>query len=189
MKARNYSDIARLFAKHGVAADPMIVGLRNEDNPKQDMFNDHIIIAHDGKVDVYMATTDPGVYYTLRPLNKEGAAHLCHGFHKNGWMLGEHKGKPGLVQYGNKVTVWRDKNKNHIQDPGEVVESGYFGINFHRQGDDDDLIERASAGCQVFRYEDDLEEFLSICAGYDTGFRRKRFSYLVVPREELRWVL
>jgi hypothetical protein len=189
MRARNYQDIVTLFAKHGVSADPMIVGLRNEEKAQADRFNDHIIIAHGGQVEIYLATTDPGVYYTLRPLNKKGAAHLCYGFHKNGWMLGLHKGKPGLVQHGNKVTVWRDENMNFAKDPGEIVESGYFGINFHRQGDDDDLIERASAGCQVFRHEDDLEEFLDICRTYDKGIRRKRFSYLVVPREELKWVL
>jgi len=96
---------------------------------------------------LWEGSVDPGDDYTYSPTNPAGVAHLCDG--KWTYHLGEHKGHPALVQAG-PVQVWRDYDEDFAQDAGEVVESGWFGINIHAGGTGP-TIDDYSAGCQIIR--------------------------------------
>ena len=111
-----------------------------------------------------VATTEPGKYYTLNPMNPKGAAQIKLDVQfLNEWEFGYHgTGKyihPALVQYGN-ITVLRDYNKDSSR-IGDKEDTGLFHINQHgvygyKQPVND--IGRASAGCLVrFDYADHLE--------------------------------
>ncbi len=93
----------------------------------------------------YRASVDPGDYYTTHPMRTEGCAHLADGQYS--YKRGKHKGRSALVQAG-PVTVWRDRNRSHSYDPGEVLDTGWFGINFH-DGGTGSSVGKWSAGCQV----------------------------------------
>ena len=60
---------------------------------------------------MFSGSTDPGVYYTKHLINDSigGVAHLGVGHHPSAWVVGLHRGKyEALVQWGNKVRIWRD---------------------------------------------------------------------------------
>ena len=70
-----------------------IFGIRNPEGQADDLFNDQIGIAAGDVVKLYQGTTDPGTWWTKNPISAagyRGAAHLCEGFHKNGWKVGIH---------------------------------------------------------------------------------------------------
>lgn len=123
-------------------------------------------------------TTDPGIYYMQsKLLNPKGCAMLAPGQYRGVWKIGRH-GKnqyEAFVQTGNKVKVYRDRNKNNIMEfDKKSIEEGYFGINQHH-GYDSSKIGPNSAGCQVHRYKKDLAYSLSLAkkntaAGWGDSF-------------------
>lgn len=114
--------------------------------PLPDQYDD-LIVAFGRVLEVFPATVDPGAYYTTRPANSRGTAHLCDGGPYQ-YAVGKHRGKPGLVQVG-EFKLWRDADRDGGQDPAEIGrwESGN-GINIHRGGTTRS-VGRYSAGCQV----------------------------------------
>jgi len=127
-----------------------LFGIRKEN--KNNLFDDWIgwfdLACNIG---IYKGTTEPGLYWTLHPMRKEGAARLVTGFHKHLWMRGKHRGYDALVQ-ANKCKVIRDPNKNMISDDN-ITQRGYFGINLHRASKYKIVqkVDRYSAGCQVIQ--------------------------------------
>lgn len=107
---------------------------------------------------VTSATTNPGTN-TLKQfekVNKDGAAVLkADEWYYNVWKYGKHNGKvEALLQLGNKVTVYRDTDKDLKSEEQGKLQSGYFGINFHPNTYDltkgsGTNIGWWSAGCQV----------------------------------------
>ena len=128
----------------------VIFGIRNDANPEMDMFNDVLGFICDDELHLAKGTTDPGVYYTQNPLNKDGAFHFNLGWQEKIWRLRKHRNKYLALcddWKTNKISGWRDKNKNHINDDGiEVFDN--VGGNLHLASNDD-LILYSSAGCQV----------------------------------------
>jgi hypothetical protein len=124
----------------------------DENNKKQIWINDQF-------------TTDPGIYYMQKKLlNPKGCAILARGQYRGVWKIGTHgKNKyEAFVQTGNKVKVYRDRNKNNFMDfDPNSLEEGYFGINQHH-GYDSAKVGPNSAGCQVHRYKKDLAFVLSM---------------------------
>ena len=115
-----------------------------------DAYNDTIAAVwrdQDGRKHVgqYRATVDPGAFHTIHTDQQHGVAHLVDGQYS--YKVGTHKGRPALEQ-ATPVTVWRDGNKDHRQDAGELIESGMFGINIH-DGGTSSTVGKFSAGCQV----------------------------------------
>jgi hypothetical protein len=93
-------------------------------------------------------SVDPGDHYTQRPLNPGGCAHLADGEHD--FVRGPHRGRPAWVQLGGAL-MWRDKNRNHRQDPGELIRVEYgTGCNIHA-GPLEERVGPHSAGCQVIK--------------------------------------
>lgn len=198
LKKLSIDDIKKLFDTFGgVWGEVNLFGIRNDAEQAKDLFNDVIGVAAGDFFKLYQGTTDPGAWWTENPVTAAGvtgAAHLCEGYHKNAWQVGVHaKGSlfahQALVQTGNAVKIWRDKDKDYEKDAGDPVQTGYFGINIHRAGLDDPYrIGRYSAGCQVVRNHAEFLELMKIVkaseAYRDRGGQAK-FSYLLINTKSL----
>lgn len=110
--------------------------------PQYNRFDDTLAV-FGTELHAWPGTVDPGRTYTERPLNAQGAAHLRNGV----WLFkpGLHRGLPALVQAG-PVTVQRDRDRDGKAEPGEPIQTGYFGIEIHRMGNGP-TVNDWSAGC------------------------------------------
>lgn len=166
-----------------------ILGIRNL-HQKLDRFNDLMIVAARGNdglwfLKMYDITTLPGKKETLLPSNPKGVAILVPGQYTS-WMIGKHKGKyPALTQHLGEVSVYRDSNRdmNFDYDP-ETIDKGYFGINIHKAKDETDVIGGWSAGCQVFKYASDFNEFMQLCEKSKDLYGNK-FTYTLLTSKML----
>jgi lysozyme family protein len=138
-------------------------------------------------IQAWEATTEPGRYYTMNPMNINGAARIAFGQY-TAWIVGVHlNNHEALVQAG-PVTVCRDLNKDGMR-IGDRQETGSgFGINQHWGGDSPkDDIGRWSAGCLVGRTRDGHREFMSIIK-QDPRYKEDRgyiFRTIVIPGDDL----
>lgn len=184
------SHFKRIYEKNNVKWDEVnIVGIRNENDQEDDIFNDFIGIITDDIFNMYIGTTDPGAYWTKNGgsnADNLGVAHLCLGLHKDSYMVGFHYDNEAMVQRGNVVNIWRDKNKNFVQDEKEIFH-GYFGINIHRAGISTiyNTIGKWSAGCQVIQKNSDFNEFMSIIKNSNKYKQNPvaKFSYFLINEE------
>lgn len=130
--------------------------------PNQDRFNEWndrrivIRIAPGGRPEMIVndqATTEPGRFYTLNPLNPMGAARIAFGQYK-AWVDGLHRGnQPSLVQAG-RLRLHRDRNMDGMRSASDPIVTGSaFGINQHSTGRDitPAFVDKFSAGCLVGR--------------------------------------
>ncbi|MBE9208222.1 peptidoglycan-binding protein [Nostoc sp. LEGE 06077] len=138
----------------------------NSDTPNA--FNDRRIVIEvvNGTpkiVDHWQATTEPGRYYTVNPMNPGGAARIKFGQYK-AWAVGLHgnaERHEALVQVA-PITVHRDFNKD-FQRTGDKLDTGLFYVNQHWGYDaPSNDIKNASAGCLVGRLRQGHKEFMSI---------------------------
>lgn len=151
----------------------------------------YLLRRHDGEwlLDKWDITTDAGLGYLIRPINADGTAGLVPGQYLNTWTIGIHNGWcRTLVQRAGKVRVYRDNNRNGTLDYRDAsIQSGMFGINFHpdkaEPGGLSGNNHRASAGCQVFRYKDDHEEFMEAVEIADDMYGGK-FSYALFDEKD-----
>lgn len=113
------------------------------------------------KIDAWDATTEPGIYFTKRPLNPKGAARIEFGQYQ-AWRVGMHRGDhDALRQSGGPVRVRRDANKDMMR-TGDAIDEGDFWINQHWGYDQpEDDIGKASAGCLVGRTREGHREFMA----------------------------
>lgn len=112
-------------------------------------------------------TTDPGTYWLRSPMNPQGTAMLKGNRQYQGvYGIGLHRGKyTALVQMHRPVTVVRDYNRDDTLDFANGREtSGMFGINIHRASANGTtiIVDRYSAGCQVFANANDFDEFMAL---------------------------
>lgn len=172
-----------------------IDGTANDNAPNQ--FNDaRVVISLDGKGKpklrgAWEATSEPGRYWTMHPLDTNGAARIAFGQYK-AWSLGEHPGTsapkhhPALVQVA-EITVHRDLNEDFKRD-GDRTFTGLFGINQHWGYDlPHNDINNASAGCLVGRTKAGHLEFIELLKR-DERVRANggyRFMTTVMPVAEL----
>lgn len=161
-----------------------IFGIRDERDP--DEWNDVIgFFTTDGFIHAFEATTDPGRFYTLHPMNPGGAAWMCPGFHEGIWRHGLHRGYPALIQSGGAVRVTRDIRKRYR--PGDTVTAGYYGINHHRAHPVETVskVGRHGAACQVIRRPDDWQ----FAKRFYDKFKQPDYNYLLLTRDEVKDVL
>lgn len=163
--------IKELYMKYGVPfKEANLFGIRHEENPELDTFNDFLGIATNDIVLLFPGTTDPSVKWTQTPISGvAGAAHICLGYHPGIWVIGIHCADTAfaheaLIQIGNSVKIWRDLNKDYKYENNEPITSGYYGINFHRAHPKDiaQTIGSYSAGCQVLQNAEDLATILNM---------------------------
>jgi len=129
----------------------------------------------------WAATTDPGQYYLLNPLQVKGTAILCPGHYRGVWEIDGHAGKyEALCQRGGEVTVWRDADRDGNLDMTGEVDTGFFGINLHKAGEHSTRVDRWSAGCQVLANESDFEEMMRLARLQVATTGYKTFSYTLL---------
>ena len=113
----------------------------------------------------WRATTDAGTHWLKNPMNTKGTALLVPNQYKKSWQIGLHQGKYRALRQCAPVKVYRDSNKDLIQDYNlATIEEGTFGINIHRSNPAQASVvnEKWSAGCQVFSSPKDFDEFMAI---------------------------
>lgn len=128
-------------------------------------FNDTLIVFYQNIsghwfLEYFSITTDPSDIILMSPINIDGTAILCEGFHKGLWTLGYHKDRrdhKALVQC-SPCRVYRDNDKDNVIDSNLPVQTGMFGINMHRASAwaKTPEIGLYSAGCQV---HEDVEKY------------------------------
>lgn len=110
----------------------------------------------------YLATTEPGRFYTQNPMNPKGAARIAFGQYK-AWCVGMHGNSDrheALVQC-DLIKVHRDGNKDGLR-VGDAIDTGAgFGVNQH-WGYDMAEVGKASAGCLVGQSREKHREFMGI---------------------------
>ena len=152
--------------------DVNIVGVRNNDPSIADkvtnVFDDTLTISFKDEKGAWqfyawMGTCDPGKKGVMEFHNNKGVARLVPGQYRSVWKIDKHQGKyDALCQRNGNVTVWRDANKNLLFEE-TVTDTGMFGINIHKAGQDSTWVENWSEGCQVFKRVKDFDVFMSIC--------------------------
>jgi len=173
--------------------DVNIVGVRNNHPSIADkvtnVFDDWLTISfkdESGKWQFYCwnATTDPGKKGVQEFHNKKGVARLVPNQYRGVWKVDKHQGKyDALCQRLGNVTVWRDANKDLIFEE-KVTDTGIFGINIHKAGQDSQWVENWSEGCQVFKRVKDFDVFMSICKKA-AKIHGNKFSYTLIESTDI----
>ncbi|MCW5925089.1 MAG: hypothetical protein KIS77_22425 [Saprospiraceae bacterium] len=142
-------------------------GTENDD--AFDQWNDRRIVIRirpGGKPEIlinHQGTTEPGKFYTVNPLNPQGAARIAFGQYK-AWTDGLHQGEqPALVQRG-EVRVHRDIDKSGTRNKVDPIDVGdWFGINQHSTSPNftPQLVGKYSAGCLVGQVYSEHLQFLN----------------------------
>jgi hypothetical protein len=146
-----------------------IVGVRTA-NPVPNKFDDTIYVCYrqdeKWRMDAYRCTTDPGLFWLENPMVARGTAIMKPGQYRGAYKIGTHRGYKALAQIGGPVTILIDSNRDSVLDFDVTKEdSGYFGINIHRARMDgtSTVVDKWSAGCQVFADSFSFEAFLETC--------------------------
>lgn len=168
-----------------------IIGVRSANNHEvTNKFDDYIIVIYNTLKSkncrfIYKVTTQPGLDYILNPSNKKGTAILAEGQYRGAYKLGKHKGQNALIQ-NKDVKVYRDNNRNRRYDyDKQTINSGRFGINIHRAGNNSSRINNWSAGCQVFAINSEFESFLRLCNKQVENGYGETFTYTLINEREL----
>lgn len=160
------------------------------DNIKQDdTFNDALVVTY--KEDnhyirrVFDVTTDPGKYYLINPTNKKGTAIIKPGQYVDAYAIGKHNNKyNALCQRLKDIDVYRDNNKDDILDMKDsATDKGMFGCNIHKSYNSG-KVGKNSAGCTVFRYDNDFDSFMKMCERHSKLYGNK-FTYTVIESKVL----
>jgi hypothetical protein len=170
-----------------------IIGVRR-DNQGTNTFDDFLLVMYREEElmvsNHYQVTTDPGKYWLQNPMNPKGTAILVPGQYRGTWQLGKHQGKYEALVQRKPVKVYRDNNKDEIIDYNNIaltLEEGYFGINIHRSNpyDQSYVINRWSAGCQVFKKIEDYNNFIQVCKD-SAKIYGNSFTYTLIDEKDLR---
>ena len=173
--------------------DVNIVGVRNNDPSIADkvtnVFDDTLTISfkdESGNWQFYAwnATCDPGKKGVMEFHNNKGVARLVPGQYRGVWAIDKHQGKyEALCQRNGNVTVWRDANRDLLFEE-KVTDTGMFGINIHKAGQDSTWVENWSEGCQVFKRVKDFDAFLAICKKA-AKIHGNKFSYTLIESTDI----
>ena len=172
--------------------DVNIVGVRNNAPSVADkvtnVFDDFLTISFKENSNwqffCWNATTDPGKKGVQQFHNKKGVARLVPGQYRGTWSVDKHQGKyDALCQRLGNVTVWRDANKDLVFEE-KTTDTGMFGINIHKAGQDSTWVENWSEGCQVFKRVKDFDVFMSICKKA-AKIHGNKFSYTLLESTDI----
>jgi len=172
-----------------------LIGVRR-DNEGTNTFDDFLLVMYrEEDLDLiifyrYPITTDPGQYWLEHPINPKGTAILAPGQYRSTWQLGKHQGKYEALVQRKPVKVYRDNNKDEIIDYNNIaltLDEGYFGINIHRSNpyDQSYVINKWSAGCQVFKKVEDYNKFIELCQD-SAKIYGNSFTYTLIQEKDLR---
>lgn len=156
-------------------------------SPTPNKFDDLLIVFQKRKgkyeiLDKWICTTEPGKFWTNRPMNARGAARVEIPGQYSAWQVGYHQNKTNheaLIQTGGPVKVRRDANKD-FSGEGDRLEVGNFGVNIHHGWNSSyDDIGRTSAGCTVIPRIDLQRQFMSLIKRDRRYVSNKNFVYTV----------
>ena len=174
--------------------DVNIVGVRNNSpsvyKKVTNVFDDCITITYKDETGnwqfyCWMATADPGKKGVMEFHNNRGVARLVPGQYRGVWSIDKHQGKyEALCQRNGNVTVWRDANKDLIFEE-KVTDTGIFGINIHKAGQDSTWVDSWSAGCTVFKKVVDFDVFMSICKK-SAKIHGNKFTYTLIESTDIK---
>lgn len=134
-------------------------------------------------------TADPGIHFQRFPMNPRGCGALYAPQQvRGGYRLGLHRGKSkALVQSptGNQVRVYRDDDRSGVFDfDSSTVEVG-FGFNIHKGPSTEATgVDRASAGCVVFRKSREFATLIKICTKSAAQYGNS-FTFTVLDAPEM----
>jgi hypothetical protein len=187
MEARGHA----VFRSDGQPFNLNIVGVRHRGR-ESNRFDDAIAAFWRYRGEWHLrrwrVTTDPGTHFLLRPLRAEGTAILAAGQYRGVYRIDLHAGRyEALCQRLGAVKVYRDNNRDSTLDlDPRKHHVGWFGINIHRANPSGitALVNRHSAGCQVFQDATDFEEFMGLCRSARSRWGDK-FTYTLLHEEHL----
>jgi hypothetical protein len=174
-----------------------IVGVR-ADSTVPNRFDDEIHVFYKTSplawsYHVFKATTDPGTFWLLNPMQPEGTAILAEGQYEDAYSLGLHRGEYEALIETRPVTILRDYERVAKLDfLNGSRETGYFGINIHRANSTGStkFIDKYSAGCQVFENAEAFRGFLLLCHRhrklYGNLFTYTLIDFRAIKRETYR---
>lgn len=115
---------------------------------------------HPNLLGSWQATTQPGEYFTINPMNPDGAFHIALGQYK-AWVKGWYHTREAWTQAGT-IRGTRDPHCTRERDQRFPVEGDGFGVHHHSGYNmpRNDL-ENSSAGCLVGRMVQGHLEFMS----------------------------
>jgi hypothetical protein len=177
-----------------------IVGIRSK-NTRSNRFDDEIHVFYKTspikwKYHVYKATTDPGTYWLQNPMEPQGTAILAQGQYENAYEIGLHRNLYEALVQKKVVAILRDYDRNARLDFfNGKKETGFYGINIHRALSEGKtkLVDKFSAGCQVFEDAEDFNEFMRLAERhrklYGNNFTYTLIDFRAMRREGLRRTL
>jgi hypothetical protein len=194
--AKTLNDIIRSAEKLGYKIDKSpfklnLIGVRNSNAINQQNFDDQIAYFYyddkgrlNGKV--VPATTDPSTAWLKDPMNTKGAAVLKSGEYKDAYALGKHRNQYEALVQVKPVTVIRDNDRDALINYLASTQTGLFGINIHKSSkgkNNEDIIGRDSAGCQVFRNIPDFMDMMRL-AQVSRSKHGNKFSYILIDERD-----
>jgi len=150
--------IKQYYALHGMEwGEANIIGVRLAKDYYTNRYLDLLCLVTDADCLVLKATTVPGPFWTTENQKKFGVypAVLCLGYYPKSHGFTNHKGHPKQMALGQRVKLpcFKDTNRDSAMQKieGPYLEPASAGMNIHTQfeGDTDDKVNFASAGCQV----------------------------------------
>jgi hypothetical protein len=177
-----------------------IIGIRSK-STIPNAFDDEIHVFY--KIDngnwnyhVFPATTDPGTYWLGNPTYELGTAILAQNQYLNCYAIGKHRGKYDALVQAAPVTVIRDYDRDAVLDFNNGTrETGVFGINIHRaeSSGTTKIIDKYSAGCQVFQNASDFDAFMALCfehkSRYGNNFTYTLIDFRAISRITLKRII
>jgi hypothetical protein len=167
-----------------------IIGVRSANRTDQSKFDDKIAYFtydNNGKLigKIATATTDPSTAWLTSPMKSvqdKGTAILKSGEYKDAYKIDLHKKEYEAVVQAKPVTVIRDNDRNALINYLSKTEKGIFGINIHKASvgkNNEYLIGKDSAGCQVFQKVADFNDFM-LMAKKSRDLHGNVFSYILL---------
>lgn len=179
-------------AKYKVYEEPYrlnIVGIRNAES-QPNKFDDSMVVfwkndQGDWEEKTYPVTTDTGTYWLLNPMSNQGTAMLKEGQYVDAYAQGYHRGEYKALTQQKPVTVYRDYDRNALFDIFTKTETGNFGINIHKAGENSQNVDKWSAGCQVFQRTDDFNDFMGLTNKHRDRYGNS-FTYTLIDERAIR---
>ena len=163
-----------------------IIGVRRVNNSIPNKFDDTIVVIYRDRTEQWNvfttdATTDPGQYWLMHPMNVDGTAILVPNQYRGVYKRDLHQGKyEALCQRGGDVQVYRDDDGDQRHDMSEdKIDTGYFGINIHKAGRASTQVDKWSAGCQVISRSDEFATFMDLTEEAATRYGNS-FTYTLL---------
>jgi len=129
------------------------------------LFDDSIFLVYvkDGikSIKEWACTTDAGVTYLKKPINKNGTAIIVPGQYPGVYAIGRHTTYEALRQQ-KPMNYYRDNDRDLQHDLSGKIYSEIGYTNVHHAGKDSNKIDNWSAGCIVFKKLQDFYTMMGI---------------------------